>query len=477
MQQTKTWRSYLGTWFALATFLFLSASPTWGKSAADTKKFSDDKLHEERAYTLGTAAFIWGFPMNELYRVRAKSVSQGNKLNSFHHLRKLIDAELAIKQGVVRANSATLYSLAWLDLTIEPIVVDIPPIQDRYFTINYIDFYQKNENISNATTGRKGGSYAFVGPNWKGPLPDGLHRVDVATNTVWIIGRTEVKGQDDVKNVHAIQDKYQLTSLREWSKGKRNTTGNNQYEDWPAYDVSDPVNWFALLNEGLRRNPPQGDDLVMLGLFELLGIGPDMHFDPKKLDKSVAAGLTRAATIGPQLANQYFKTHFGEEINNWLVSLDLATWVTPVSGQTDFLLRAAIAKGAQPGQSSTQAQYALAPVDSDGNPFNGSNHYTLRFGKGQMPPVDAFWALTLYDAKGFPVPNVIRNQIGTYDALKKDKDGSVTLYIQNASPGKDKESNWLPAPKGAFNLAMRLYNPKTEARTLDWVTPGVKKVQ
>ncbi len=94
-----------------------------------------------------------------------------------------------------------------------------------------------------------------------------------------------------------------------------------------------------------------------------------------------------------------------------------------------------------------------------------------------MPPVDAFWALTLYDAKGFPVPNVIRNQIGTYDALKKDKDGSVTLYIQNASPGKDKESNWLPAPKGAFNLTMRLYNPKSEARTLDWVTPGVKKVQ
>jgi len=162
--------------------------------------------------------------MNELYRVRAKSVSQGNKLNSFQHLRKLIDAELAIKQGVVRANSATLYSLAWLDLTIEPIVVDIPPIQDRYFTINYIDFYQKNENISNATTGRKGGSYAFVGPNWRGPLPDGVHRVDVATNTVWIIGRTEVKGQDDVKNVHAIQDKYQLTSLGEWSKGKRNTT-------------------------------------------------------------------------------------------------------------------------------------------------------------------------------------------------------------------------------------------------------------
>jgi hypothetical protein len=462
---------------AMSSVIATPAAVADTKPAADVEKLSSDKLHEERAYTLGTSAFIWGFPMTELYRVRDKSVSQGHKVNTFNHDRKLFTAEQAIELGVVRANSATLYSFSWLDLSIEPIVVDIPPIQDRYFTINYVDFYQKNENISNATTGRKGGAYAFVGPNWRGPLPDGLHRLDVATDTVWIIGRTEVKGQDDVKNVHAIQDKYQLTSLSEWSKGKRNTTGDNQYEAWPPYDVSDPVNWFALLNEGLRRNPPQGADLVMLGLLEPLDIGPDMHFDPKKLDKSMAAGLKRAVTVGPQLLKQYFGTHFGVKANHWEVSMDLATWVTPVSGQTDFLLRGAIAKGAQPGQSLTQAQYALAGVDSEGNPFNGSNKYTLRFEKGQMPPVDAFWALTLYDAKGFPVPKVIRNQIGTYDALKKDKDGSVTLYIQNASPGKNKESNWLPAPKGAFNLAMRLYNPKTEARTLDWVTPGVKKVQ
>ncbi len=451
-----------------------------GKAAEKPKKsgetFSAAQLREERAYTLGTTAFEWGFPMNELYRVRDRSLKKG-KLNTFANVRKLIDAELAVEIGVVRANSATLYSLAWLDLDIEPIVLDIPPISDRYFTLNYVDFYQNNENISNATTGRKGGSYAFVGPNWKGALPDGVHRVDVATNTVWIIGRTEVKGPDDVKTVNAIQDKYQLTSLSEWTKGNRNTTGTNKYEEWPPYDVTDPVNWFALLNEGLKRNPPQGDDLVMLGLFEPLGIGPSMTLDPKKLDKAVAAGLKRAVAITPQLLTQDFNTRLGQKINGWQVTQNLGAWVAPVSGQTDFLMRAAIAKGAQPGQSNTQAIYPFGTVDSDGKPFDGSNNYTLTFDKGEMPPVGAFWALTLYDTKGFAIPNVIRNQIGTYNDLKKESDGSATLLIQNASPGKDKESNWLPAPKGGFSLTMRLYNPGTEAITLDWLTPAVKRVK
>lgn len=476
MQHAKTARSYLGAWFVLATFLFLSASPTWGQSAAGVEKFSDDKLREERAYTLGTTAFTWGFPMNELYRVRATFLQKA-KLNAFANIRELLTYEVAKKVGVVRANSATLYSLAWLDLSIEPIVLDIPPIEDRYFTLNYVDFYQNNENISNATTGRKGGAYAFVGPDWKGPLPDGVHRVDLATNTVWIIGRTEVKGPKDVKTVNAIQDKYQLTSMGEWIKGNRNTTGTNKYEEWPPYDVTDPVNWFALLNEGLKRNPPQGDDLLMLGLFEPLGIGPDMTFDPKKVDKAVAAGLRRAVAITPRLLTQDFDTRLGQKINGWQVTQDLGSWVAPVSRQTDFLMRAAIAKEAQPGQSSTQAMYPVRTVDSDDKPLNGSNNYTLTFENGQMPPVDAFWALTLYDDKGFVIPKVIRNQIGTYDDLKKDKDGSVTLYIQNASPGTDKESNWLPAPKAGFTLTMRLYNPKTPALTLDWVTPGVMTVK
>ena len=217
-----------------------------------------EKVREEQAYTLGTAAYLWGFTMNELYRVRSVHLAKsGNAVNRFDHLRVLMTPELARKVGVVRANSATLYSAAWLDLSVEPIVLEFPAIADRYFTFNYVDYFQNNENLSNVTIGGAGGAYAFVGPHWKGALPDKIRRVNVGTDTVWIIGRTEVKGPDDVKNVNALQDRYSLTSLREWVAGQRNTTGENVYPQWPAYDVSNPLNFFMLLNEGLRHNPPQ----------------------------------------------------------------------------------------------------------------------------------------------------------------------------------------------------------------------------
>lgn len=242
-----------------------------------------EKLREERAYTLGTAAYMWGFTMNELYRVRSASLAKpGNAINKFEHVRALMTPELARKVGVVRANSATLYSAAWLDVSLEPIVLEFPPISDRYFTFNYVDYFQHNQNLSNATVGRAGGAYAFVGPNWRGALPEKVHRLMVASDTVWIIGRTEVKGPDDVKNVNALQDRYSLTSLREWVAGRRNSSGDNTYSQWPTYDENHPLNFFTVLNEELKHNPPRGADLAMLGLFETLNIGPNKSFDAAK---------------------------------------------------------------------------------------------------------------------------------------------------------------------------------------------------
>lgn len=161
---------------------------------------SPEKVREEHAYTLGTTAYLWGFTMNELYRVRSASLAKpGATVNKFDHNRTLLTPEAAHTINVVRANNATLYSVAWLDLSVEPIVLEFPAIPDRYFTFNYVDYYQRNENISNATVGRAGGAYAFVGPNWKGTLPENVHRLNVATDTVWIVGRLEVKGPDDLK--------------------------------------------------------------------------------------------------------------------------------------------------------------------------------------------------------------------------------------------------------------------------------------
>jgi hypothetical protein len=438
---------------------------------------SPEKIREEQAYTLGTAAYLWGFTMNELYRVRSLSLAKpGNAINQFEHVRVLMTRELARKVGVVRANSATLYSTAWLDLSVEPVVLEFPPIADRYFTFNYVDYFQKNENLSNATIGRAGGAYAFVGPNWNGPLPENVHRVNVASPTVWLIGRTEVKGADDVKNVNALQDRYSLTSLREWMAGRRNTSGDNTYSKWPSYDVNDPLNFFALLNEGLKRNPPQGADLAMLGLFETLNIGPNKSFDTAKLDPATSAGLKRALEIGPKLLGADFRSRVGQLVNGWNFTTNLGSWRTPDTDQLDFLLRSAIAKEAQPGQNPSEAVYPFTYSDANGKPLTGANRYAVRFGKGSLPPVEAFWSLTLYDGTGFVIENPIhRNQIGTYDNLKPDADGSITIYIQRDSPGKEKEDNWLPSPEGPFNLALRLYNPGPAARTMDWTPPPVKR--
>jgi hypothetical protein len=436
-----------------------------------------EKIREEQAYVLGTAAFLWGFTMNELYRARSNHVDkQGVPLNTLNHARELMTPEGARKLGVVRPNSATLYSIGWLDLSVEPIVLELPPIPDRYFTCNYVDWYQKIDNLSNTTVGRAGGAHAFVGPHWKGALPARMRRVEMASDTVWIIGRHEVKGAADVKNIHAIQDQWSLTALSQFVTGKRNTVGNNRYEKWPPYDVSEPLNWFALLNEGLRRNPPQGADLAMLGLFETLNIGPNKTFDASKLDPATQAGLRRALAIGPDILAEDFKARLGQSINGWLITTDLASWVTPDTHQLDHLRRSAIAKEAQPGQRPSEAIYPATFVDAEGRPLAGANRYVLRFGKGQLPPVNAFWSVTMYDADGFQIDNPInRCQIGSYDALAPDADGAVTIYIQHASPGKDKQSNWLPAPEGPFNLALRLYNPTSAAQTLDWVPPAVKK--
>ncbi len=440
---------------------------------------STDKVREEQAYTLGTAAYLWGFTMNELYRVRSVHLAKpGNTVNRFDHLRVLMTPELARKVGVVRANSATLYSAAWLDLSVEPIILEFPAIADRYFTFNYVDYFQHNENISNVTVGRKGGAYAFVGPTGRALFPTtsiaSMSRLTPSGSS----GAPRSKGRTTSKTSTRFRTATASRRCANGWKAAATLSGQNAYPQWPAYEASNPLNFFALLNEGLKHNPPQGVDLVTLGLFETLNIGPNKIFDPAKLDTATAAGLKRALEIGPQILTADFKARVGKLINGWQITTELGSWQTPDTDQVDFVRRSAIAKEAQPGQHSSEAMFPFTFSDSDGQPLTGTNRYVLRFAKGKLPPVNAFWSVTLYDAEGFVIENpILRYQIGTYDNLKLDPDGSTAIYIQRDSPGKDKGGNWLPAPDGPFNLTMRLYNPRPEAITLDWTPPPVERLK
>jgi hypothetical protein len=434
------------------------------------------KVREEQAYTLGTAAFSWGFTMTELYRVRDVTVRKFDAFNKFIHFRELAEPESSRASGVVSANNATLYSIAWLDLSIEPIMLDVPPIPDRYYTMNYIDFYQKVENISNRTAGRSGGSYAFTGPGWEGVLSDGVKRVSIATNHMWILGRTEVKGPDDLPAANAVQDKYALTALSEWQKGKRNTMGGNQYQEWSSYDVSDPLNWFTMLNECLRRNPPYGPDAAVVGMFESIGIGPDKEFDSANLDDATASGLRRAVEMGHKIISEDAKTRLGQVINHWSLISNSVDYTTS-RGAFDFLFRSSVSLRAQPGQDSEENFFNFAYEDDKGDALDGRNRYTITFPAGEEPPVDAFWSITMYDfPDGFLIENPIdRYSIGTYNKMKSDANGGLTIYMQHKTPGVDLESNWLPAPDGPFYICLRLYNARPEALNFDWVPPAVKR--
>ena len=442
------------------------------------EKNDESNIREEQAYTLGTSAYTWGFTMTEIYRVRHMQIKAFGAVNTFFHIRELADPETTRASGVVSANNATVYSQAWLDLTLEPIVLDVPPIPDRYYTINYIDFYQKVENISNLTEGRSGGSYAFTAPGWEGSLPDGVKRVSVATNDLWIIGRTEVKGPEDLAAANAVQDKYALTALSEWQKGNRNSMGDNSYDEWPAYDVSNPLNWYAMLNECLRRNPPYGPDAEVIGMFESIGIGPNKDFDVANLDPGTAAGLERAVDMGYSIITEDAKSRLGQIVNHWSLIANSVDYTTD-RGAFDFIFRSSVALRAQPGQDSKENFFNFAYEDDQAEPLNGSQRYTITFPAGEEPPVDAFWSITMYDyPDGFLIKNPIdRYSIGTYNDMERDKDGNLTIYIQHDSPGKKLESNWLPAPNEPFYLCLRLYNARSEALNFDWVPPAVKKVK
>jgi hypothetical protein len=254
--------------------------------------------------------------------------------------------------------------------------------------------------------------------------------------------------------------------------------GDNSYDEWPAYDVSNPINWYAMLNECLRRNPPYGPDAEVIGMFESIGIGPNKDFDVANLDPATAAGLERAVDMGYSIITEDAKLRLGQIVNHWSLIANSVDYTTD-RGAFDFLFRSSVALRAQPGQDSKENFFNFAYEDDQAEPLNGSQHYTITFPAGEEPPVDAFWSITMYDyPDGFLIKNPIdRYSIGTYDDMERDKDGNLTIYIQHDSPGNKLESNWLPAPNEPFYLCLRLYNARSEALNFDWVPPAVKKMK
>jgi len=387
---------------------------------------------------------------------------------------------------VTAPNADTLYTVIWLDVSKEPWVVSIPDMRGRFFLFPMLDGWTNVfEDPGKRTTGTGPQQYAITGPGWSGTLPKGVTEYKSPTGIVWVLGRIYCTGTpDDYKAVHALQDKVSAVPLSAYGKPYAPEPGKVD----PATDmktaVRDQVNamdataYFKLFAELLKTNPPAAEDAPMVAKLAKIGIVPGQDFDAARLDPAVARGVASA----PKPAQDKIMEWLKEGVVAGDFKLERGWLFTTKTGLygTNYRQRALVTAI---GLGANRPQDAVYPT-SEGpdilKKYGGERKYVMHFEKGEMPPVKGFWSLTMYDGSYFFVPNALnRYTLSQRNKFKMNKDGSVDLYIQQESPGKDMEANWLPAPPGQFILMLRLYWPtETPPSLLDstWKIPEVKEV-
>src|ERR1700719_3507812 len=328
------------------------------------------------------------------------------------------------------------------------------------------------------TTGTKAANFLVTPPGWSGEVPDGFARINAPTPYVWIIGRTETDGPADYDAVHAIQAGYKTTPLSRWGMAPEPVTVKID----PGVDMKTPpkvqvdtmsaAKYFTYAAELLKLHPPHITDEPIIAQMKRIGIEPGKSFDFDKLDPVVKKALESVPEAAQQLMQWKIPT-LARTANGWSMNTD----TMGVYGNY-YLKRAIVAQVGLGANLPEDAIYPLNLGDADGRPLDGASKYTLHFEKGATPPVNAFWSITLYDPEGFQVANNLnRFAVSSWMPFRYNIDGSLDLYFQNDSPGPDKEANWLPAPRGPFNLTMRIYAPKSETLTGRWNPPPVTKVE
>jgi hypothetical protein len=385
----------------------------------------------------------------------------------------------AADRAVVRPNFDTLYSSAWLDLTKEPMVVSVPDTGGRYYLIPMLDMWTDVfASPGWRTTGTQAGNFLVTSPGWSGEVPSGMTRINAPTPYVWIIGRTKTDGPQDYDAVHKIQTGYKITSLSQWGKPARPVEAKID----PTIDMKTPPKiqvdamsadkFFAYAAELLKVHPPHITDQPIIAQLQRIGFEVGKSFDLDKTTPAVRKALESAPGEAQQLMTWKVPT-LARVANGWSMNTD----TMGVYGNY-YLKRAIVAQLGLGANLPEDAIYPINLADESGKPLDGANNYRLHFEKGDTPPADAFWSVTLYDTQGFQVANPLnRFAVSSWMPFKYNADGSLDLYFQNESPSSDKEANWLPAPKGSFNLTMRLYAPRSEALTGKWNPPPVTRVQ
>ena len=440
-------------------------------------------LRDEReAQAIAAEAYIYLYPlvMMDATRRQMTNAEAGKRvgfgpMNSFSHMRTLPPVEF---KAVPWPSFDTLYSLAWLDLTEGPLIVSVPDTGGRYYLLPVQDMWTDVLAVpGKRTTGTRAGHFAVVPPGWQGELPSGVRRIDATTPHIWIIGRTQVNGPEDYAAVHQVQDGFTITALSRRGQEPQPVTVTTD----PAVDMTTPpveqvsqmpaAAYFAHAAALMKLHPPHVTDWSILARMQRIGIDPGKSFDIQALDPAIKQALDRAVPAARQ-AMQAKVPRLGRSVNGWQVNAD----TMGVYGNY-YLKRATLAMVGLGSNPPEDAIYPLTFADADGKPLTGKSGYVLHFDRQELPPVEAFWSVTVYDQDGFQVASPLgRCALGDRDELRYNADGSLDLFVQHDSPGPGREANWLPAPPGPLALFMRLYEPRAEVLDGRWEPPAVRRV-
>jgi len=440
-------------------------------------------VREGRAWLYGVEAYVYGFPliMMDLTKDASTAVPTAGEftapVNQFSVMTHYPDASF---RAVVRTGLDTLFAVAWADLDKEPLVLSVPDTHGRYYVIALFDMWSNVfTSIGKRTTGTGAANFLIAGPGWHGTLPADVKQVFRSpTRFVWVNGQMQADGPRDYAVVTALQKQYKLTPLSAWGQpyappAEVPVAAGIDTKTPPLVRVQqmDAGAYFGLLARLMRGNPPAAADGPIVEKLKTLGIEPGKEFDISKIDPATAKGLQHA--MGAFALLQKGVTRLKTD-NGWIVTpKDMGNY------GTDYNTRAGIALVGLGAIEPPDVVYPTAFLDGAGNPLDGANRYVLHFDKGQTPPTNATWSVSMYDPQGFYVPNALnRYNVAAWMPLKYNADGSLDLYIQASSPGADKEANWLPAPaRGPFNLTVRDYWPKGTVLDGTYTVPPTKEVQ
>ncbi|GAA2398233.1 DUF1254 domain-containing protein [Mycolicibacterium llatzerense] len=456
--------------------LLLSATGCSGRESSGPSAPQPPTPDQVRA--IAKSAYTYGFPMVDNYRVQYSYFADKagpeykGAWNEIHNTARVYTPE---DKAIQTPNSDTPYSFLGADLRAEPLVLSVPPVEaGRYYSLQFVDGYTYNiAYVGSRATGNGAGKYLLAGPNWHGATPPGIERViRSSTELAFVLYRTQLFGPTDIENVKKIQAGYQVTPLSGFLKQPPPPPAPpiDFVAPLSAQDERTSPKFFEILNFAMKFAPAQPAEEVMRQRFATIGIGPDGTFQADQLTpenrKAVEDGMADAWAAFNTFKKDKFDT---DEVT----SAQLFGTATDLKG--NYLYRMAGAVLGIYGNTAAEAIYPGAANDSTGAPLIGANNYTLRFAPGQLPPVNAFWSVTMYELpQSLLVPNPINRYLinsAMLPTLIKDPDGGITLNLQNKSPGPAREANWLPAPAGPFVIAIRLYWPKPEALDGTWKAP------